>query len=117
MARSFDRGKSALRVLLSLFVLLFAITPTLEAAACAAEGCSDEIVEMTSVGASGASQSDVGCAEDVCTCAACHCSHGSSVTETIAAIPAPHAIDQRVLSESQRLTSAALNSLERPPRT
>jgi hypothetical protein len=103
---------------MALLAVLFALTPTLEAMACAAEGCDvtcSERAETAQV--SDPSRSDLsGCEEGHCICAASHCSH--------VAIPAHEATPSALVATHSRASSLTASHLvsstpqtpDRPPR-
>ena len=102
---------------MALFALLFALTPSLEAANCAGEGLgfasSDGGVSVASVSSSDASDN---CAAEACVCAVCQCGHGVSFAATIAMADKPLTIDRGPRGESERLASTISHGFERPPR-
>jgi hypothetical protein len=118
MLRSLQSRAGRMGALMALLALLFALTPALEAMACAAEGCDVACSERAeNIQAAEAGQSDTdGCGEGHCICAASHCSH--------AAIPAPEARTSTIAATrsraaplmAQHLISATLQTLDRPPR-
>jgi hypothetical protein len=104
--------------LMALLALLFALTPMLEAMACAAEGCDvacSEQADRIQTAEPGDSDPD-GCGEGHCICAASHCSH--------VAIPAPDANTSTVVTGHSRATpltaphfvSSTPQTPDRPPR-
>jgi hypothetical protein len=111
-----------LGVIMTFLAVLFAASPMLEAAACAAEGCGPACFqETTVVSASADSDADNGaglggCADDACMCATGHCSHIAGIPALIEAGMAPPMIDAAPFVAAEQVISITPQGLERPPR-
>jgi hypothetical protein len=117
MIRKLRERMGRLGVVMTFLAVLFAITPTLEAVACAAEGCSIACLDETA--ASGAEDSDPtpgGCAELHCIWSAGHSHVATSQPSAIGDAHVAPATLQRFPFAAETLVSAIPDSLERPPR-
>lgn len=119
MFRMLQARMGRLGVVMTFLAVLFATAPILEAAACAAEGCSiaclQELDANPAVASDDADPSSEGCTDQGCICAVGHC-HVCSVPVPIEATRAPMAIDLGSRVESEQLVSSLPQLLERPPR-
>ena len=105
-------------VLMTLLALLFAFSPSLEALACAAEGCDPacaERSETTMMSDAEKSTSD-NCVDSNCVCTAGHCSHAAVFTPMIEASAAVFQPPARIHVSGEDPVSKAPNTPERPPR-
>jgi len=107
-----------LGVVMTFLALLFAASPSLEAFACAADGCGLFCLEQGAANGTGASDTDSGAdTEDNCICAIGHCCHpAASVPATIETAFVQIAISAASPIETEPLVSTAPQTLERPPR-
>lgn len=107
-----------LGALMALLALLFAFSPSLEALACAAEGCDPacaERTEGTAVSRINDSTSD-NCIDSNCVCVAGHCSHAAVLTPMIETSVALIQSPARVCVETEDPASKAPGTPERRPR-
>lgn len=103
---------------MAFIAMLFVLTPSLEAMACAAEGCDRACLEQSegeTISDAGDISSD-GCAEKNCVCAAGHCGHVavSVLDADVATVLKERSTERRI--SVQNFVSAASRTLERPPR-
>lgn len=108
---------SRLGVVMTFFAMLFAMTPSLEAMACAAEGCvpsacADAVTEASQA----VDAADDDCGDGLCVCIDGHCSHSAVSVPDVAAnfTPVMHRIAAPIVTE--RPVAAAPITPERPPR-
>jgi hypothetical protein len=109
-----------LGVVMTFFALLFAMTPSLEAMACAAEGCdpacAERVVEASQASdlADGPASDD--CGDSQCLCITGHCSHSAVAVPDVAAAftPVVHATTAPIATEDAVAKPSA--TPERPPR-
>ena len=103
---------------MTFFALLFAFGPSLEAYACAAEGCDPACAERSAEPMfvdAGNSDAD-GCVDSQCICVVGHCSHVAvSVAPIHVAIVYARASD-RVVMANEEPVFASVATPERPPR-
>lgn len=111
---------SRLGVVMTFFAMLFAMTPSLEAMACAAEGCNpsacaDTVAEASQAGELAGDVAD-DCGDGLCICIDGHCSHSAVSVPDVAAnfTPVMHRIAAPIVTE--RPVAAAPITPERPPR-
>jgi hypothetical protein len=103
---------------MTLLALLFAFSPSLEALACAAEGCDPacaERSEATMVSGADKSTSD-NCIDSNCVCVSGHCSHAAVSTPVIETSVALIQQPTRVRVEMEAPVFKAPSTPERPPR-
>lgn len=99
--------------IMAFFALLFAVSPTLEAAACVAQGCGVTCVEQTS---GGAEQQPGQCDERHCICLASHCSHVGVWPSDPILITVVTRSSAAAVIVSEHPVSATSQTPERPPR-
>lgn len=103
---------------MTFLALLFAVTPSLEAVACAMEGCGIGCAEQGE-GPSASTPDDPasdGCVEKQCACVATHCSHVAISVAEIQAEPVAFAASRAIPVATERPVPSALPTPERPPR-
>jgi len=117
MIRRLRKRIGRLGAFVTFLLVLFAAGPSLEAVACAAEGCGPACIEQASGGSASdeSGKASNGCADEACMCAIGHCSHMASIPTLfeVAVIPA---LDALAPLADERLISFASQGLERPPR-
>lgn len=103
---------------MTFFALLFAATPLLEAAACAADGCGPFCLEQAdTTEASDATSGGDTDTDNNCMCSTGHCCHSvGGVTAVLDFAPARLAVTSASPIETEQVTSALPNTLDRPPR-
>jgi len=104
--------------ILALVAMLCAFAPSLQAMACAVEGCNPACSEQPEVAASshtGERASD-GCVEKHCVCAAGHCSHAAVSIATVDLGSIAISRSTKLGYDAERPVFAAPHTLERPPR-
>lgn len=119
MGQQFERRQVSFRTaLLALLVLLFAFSPSVNAAACAAEDAGAYSIDagLTLDTVTAADDAGLGCGDEQCQCAICHCCHAVSVLTALTANLAPDATDREPPAATKRLVSTAPHGFERPPR-
>ena len=117
MIRRLRKRIGRLGVFVTFLVVLFAAGPSLEAVACAAEGCGPACIEqVTDASASAESgKTSTGCADEVCMCAVGHCSHVASIPALFDVAASP-ALDTVAPIAEEQVISITSQGLERPPR-
>lgn len=109
-----------LGVVMTFFALLFAMMPSLEAMACAAEGCdpacAERVVEASQAGDQATDPASDDCAGNECLCITGHCSHSAVSVQEVGAnfVPIVHRTSAPIATEHP--VAAAPITPERPPR-
>lgn len=103
---------------MALLVMLFAMTPSLEAMACAAEGCDVACLEQSEgeafAGAADTSSDD--CADKDCACVAGHCGHVAVPVLEVGGVSAPDARMAELNLPPEQPVAFIPQTFERPPR-
>jgi len=118
MMRILQNRMRTLGVVMTFLALLFAFTPSLEAMACAAEGCDLACSEQSAatVVSDATGFTDDGCVDANCVYAAGHCSHSAVAPATTGASVALFAAPARTFFETDEPVFTPANAPERPPR-
>jgi hypothetical protein len=105
-----------LGVLMTLLALLFAVSPVLEAAACASEGCGVACQDQASAPTDQTDPASGDCADDGCLCAVGHCGQSAGIPAFVEVSVTPISIAASQPIRNEPLNSAFLQTLDRPPR-
>lgn len=105
-----------LGVVMTFFALLFAMTPSLEVMACAAEGCDPACAERVVEASQAGDPASDDCGESQCLCITGHCSHSAMSVQEVGAnfVPVIHLTRAPIATEHP--VAAAPITPERPPR-
>ena len=116
--RNLRQRMGRLGVVMTFLALLFAVSPSLEAAACAAEGCGVLCLEPgeAAEAADGKGQPAEDCSDDGCLCAVGHCNQTANLQTTDEAPFAPVAVAGKIPRTIEPLIPAVPQTPERPPR-
>ena len=103
---------------MTFFAFLFAFSPSLEAYACAAEGCDPACAERSAepmLFDAGNSDAD-DCVDSQCICVVGHCSHVAVSVAPISVAIAFTLVSDRVATANEEPAFVSVTTPERPPR-